>query len=197
MKTLPWGLLIRAKGDRAANAVPTGTQAHTCRRGRGQKPEVGGKERCLHGHEERVVRQAHGTGPWEGVRSRRPKRIAGKTPAAPSRRRGVVWSGQSDAWEVTGLPGCRQRGRGRGGRCRSPDACLARSGLEGQQGRPPPHSDHTRRSRSRAGRRGKHTREPDVFSFHRRLLIVSETKRAEPGAGPAAVQEGSVPFNAK
>lgn len=138
MKTLPWGLLIRAKGDRAANAVPTGTQAHTCRRGRGQKPEVGGKERCLHGHEERVVRQAHGTGPWEGVRSRRPKRIAGKTPAAPSRRRGVVWSGQSDAWEVTGLPGCRQRGRGRGGRRRSPDACLARSGLEGQQGRPPP-----------------------------------------------------------
>lgn len=197
MKTLPWGLLIWAKGDRAANAVPTGTQAHTCRRGRGQKLEVGGKERCLHGHEERVVRQAHGTGPWEGVRSRRPKRIAGKTPAAPSRRRGVVWSGQSDAWEVTGLPGCRQRGPGRGGRRRSPDACLARSGLEGQQGCPPPHSDHTRRSRSRAGRRSKHTREPDVFSFHRRLLIVSETKRAEPGAGPAAVQEGSVPFNAK
>lgn len=138
MKTLPWGLLIRAKGDRAANAVPTGTQAHTCRRGRGQKPEVGGKERCLHGHEERVVRQAHGTGPWEGVRSRRPKRIAGKTPAAPSRRRGVVWSGQSDAWEVTGLPGCRQRGRGRG-RAPSQPRCLPRQEwARGPTGPPPP-----------------------------------------------------------
>lgn len=143
MKTLPWGLLIRAKGDRAANAVPTGTQAHTCRRGRGQKPEVGGKERCLHGHEERVVRQAHGTGPWEGVRSRRPKRIAGKTPAAPSRRRGVVWSGQSDAWEVTGLPGCRQRGpsgagTGQGRAPSQPRRLPRQEWARGPTGLPPP-----------------------------------------------------------
>lgn len=34
MRTLPWDPIIQGKGDRAANAVPTGTQALTCQRER-------------------------------------------------------------------------------------------------------------------------------------------------------------------
>lgn len=89
MRTLPWDPIIQGKGDRATNAVPTGTQALTCQRerehtGRDQRWEA--SNAVFADTSSKLYDEAHAPDPWEGVWGRLPGHVARKNPPSETRQ---------------------------------------------------------------------------------------------------------------